>query len=135
MASSFSIESFVSLPPIRRAEAISAGLPAAALRTLTDDASITMTDLAKIVAPRRTLDRRLKDGGALSTDESNRLARFIGILDLATDIFGGREAAMAWLDGPKRRFDGKSPIALLDSDTGAKLVEEILQQARHGFTA
>src|SRR3546814_14164993 len=70
-----------------------------------------------------------------SPDESDRFARFVTVLDLASGIFGSRAAAMGWLGAPKRRLDGERPLDLLKTDAGTRLVEDILEQARHGFTA
>lgn len=57
------------------------------------------------------------------------------VLDLATNVFGCREEAIAWLSEPKCAFDGRIPFDLMASAEGARLVEEHLQRSRHGFFA
>jgi putative toxin-antitoxin system antitoxin component (TIGR02293 family) len=135
MATAFSLDKFISAPPLKRAEAVAKGLPAKAIRDLVADRAVSLADVARVVGPRRTLDRRLKENKRLSPEESDRLARFAATLDLATQIFGSRAAAMDWLTTPKRRFDDEAPLNLLKSDAGTRVVEEILEQGRHGFTA
>ena len=135
MATAFNLDSFIKSPALKRAEAVAKGLPAKAIRDLVADRAVSLADVARVVGPRRTLDRRLKDNKRLSPEESDRLARFVATLDLAATIFGGREAAMCWLGSPKRRFEGETPLSLLRTDAGTRLVEEVLQQGRHGFTA
>jgi putative toxin-antitoxin system antitoxin component (TIGR02293 family) len=135
MATAFSLDKFIKAPALKRAEAVAKGLPAKAIRDLVADRTVSLADVSRVVGPRRTLDRRLKDNKRLSPEESDRLARFAATLDLATQIFGGRTAAMDWLTTPKRRFDGEAPLNLLKTDAGTRLVEEVLQQGRHGFTA
>jgi putative toxin-antitoxin system antitoxin component (TIGR02293 family) len=135
MATAFSLDAFTAAPPLERAHAVSAGLPAKAVRDLVADPAITLADVARIVGPRRTIDRRLKENKPLSPDESDRFARFVTVLAQATAIFGNRAAAMQWLGTPKRRFEGEKPLDLLTTDAGTRLVEEVLEQARHGFTA
>lgn len=135
MATAFALEDFVRAPALDQARAVAAGLPAKAVRDLVADPAISVADVARVVAPRRTIDRRLKEDAPLSPEESDRFARFVTVLGLAETIFGGRPAAMAWLGGPKRRFGGERPITLLRTDAGTRLVERVLQQARHGFTA
>lgn len=135
MATAFKLEHFVAAPPLEQAEAVARGLPAAAVRDLVADRVVSLADVARIVGPRRTIDRRLKENERLSPDESDRLARFINILHLATSIFGSKAVAMRWLGGAKLRFDGKTPLELVKSDAGTRLVEEILLQARHGMSA
>lgn len=129
------LDLFTASAPLDRARAVAEGLPVRAIRDLAADPAVTLADIASVVGPRRTIDRRLKENGRLSPEESDRFARFVAVLDLAAGIFGGRGAAMRWLGAPKSRFDGERPIALLVSDAGTRLVEEMLQQARHGFTA
>ena len=135
MAVKFSLKRYEAAPPLARARAVAAGLPVAALRELVADEAVTLADLAGLVGPRRTLHRRLAEDERLTPEESDRLARFIRILDLAAAIFGGRRPAMAWLSAAKRRLDGERPLDLLRTDAGTQLVEDLLQQARHGFVA
>ncbi|MGF1549293.1 MAG: antitoxin Xre/MbcA/ParS toxin-binding domain-containing protein [Sphingomonadaceae bacterium] len=129
------LQRFDEAPPLRKARAIDRGLPAGALADLVADPAISMADVARVVGPRRTLDRRLQEGRRLSPEESDRLARLLRILGLAAEIFGDRARAMDWLGSPKRRFEGERPLVLLRSDEGTRLVEETLLQARHGFAA
>lgn len=126
---------FTTSTPLDRARAIAAGLPARAVRDLVADPAVTMADVARVVGPRRTIDRRLKEDTRLSPEESDRFARFVAVLDLAAGVFGDRAAAMRWLGSPKARLGDERPIDLLASDAGTRLVEEMLEQARHGFTA
>lgn len=135
MATHFSLQKFRTAQPLARARAIARGLPAKAVRDLVADKSVTLADVANVVGPRRTLQRRLADDERLTPEESDRLARFITVLDLATDMFGGRRAAMDWMGSPQRRLEGSTPLELLKTDAGTRLVEEVLLQARHGFAA
>lgn len=135
MATRFSLEKFRAARPLARAKAVAAGLPARAVRELVADKVVSLSDVAGIVGHKRTLQRRLAANERLTPEESDRLARFIAVMDLATEVFGDGQAAMAWLGSPKRRLDGARPIDLLKSDAGTRLVEEILDRARHGFAA
>ena len=85
-------------PPLERARQVAAGLPVAAVRELVSDPAVTVADVARVVAPRRTLDRRLKTGQDLTPEESDRFARLARVLALTTRVWGTRERAMAWLD-------------------------------------
>lgn len=135
MATAFSLESFTRQAPLKRAKAIENGLPARVLRDLVKDPAVTIAAVARVVAPRRTLDRRLKENSALSLEESDRLSRFIDLLELTTKVFGSRADAMAWLSEPKDAFEDEIPLNLLRSDAGTRAVEEHLLRIRHGFFA
>lgn len=135
MATAFSLENFNKQPPMKRVKAIENGLPVTVVRDLVADPAVTIADLARVIGPRRTLDRRLKENARLTAEESDKFTRFLSILQLTTHIFGTRAEAMGWLGTPKRRFEGERPLDMLRTDAGARLVEELLQQSRHGFMA
>ncbi len=99
------------------------------------DGEITLTDLARFLTPRRTLDRRLKENQRLTTDESDRLARFMTILELCEYIFGDRHEAMDWLRTDLWTFDHQAPIELLKTSAGADTVNNLLERSRHGMLA
>lgn len=135
MATAFTLDAFIASDGLTRARAVARGLPAKAVRDLVSDPAITIADLARVVAPRRTIDRRLKNDSALSPDESDRLQRFVSVLNEATRLFGSRAAAMDWLSTPKAVFDGERPIDLLRTAAGADVVEELFLRASHGMLA
>lgn len=135
MATAFELAEFLEAPALEQAQTIAKGLPAKALRDLVADRTVSLADVARVVAPRRTIDRRLKDDTPLSPEESDRFARFAMVIGLAGQVLGSRAKAMEWLVSPKHRLDGERPITLLKSDVGTRLIEEILLQARHGFAA
>ncbi|MBY0282738.1 MAG: DUF2384 domain-containing protein [Sphingomonas sp.] len=135
MATSFSLDKFASASPLDRARAVARGLPVSALRDLVADRSMTLADVARAVGARRTLDRRLKEGTPLSPRESDRLARLVTVLGLATEIFGDRAEAMRWLGEPKAQLDDQAPLDLMKTDVGARAVEDYVLQMRHGFFA
>ena len=69
----------------------------------------------------------------LTIEESDRVVRLIRALSLAESIYGGRERALAWLRKSHPRLDGRTPLSLLKTDTGARIVEELLIQIDEGM--
>ena len=57
------------------------------------------------------------------------------ITSLAELVFGEPERAWRWMRKPKRSFRGKTPIELLASEAGARIVEEMLVQIDDGMAA
>ena len=135
MATAFSLDTFLKGPSLSRVRQVEQGLPASAMRQLVDGKAVTLADLAGIVAPRRTLDRRLADNAPLTPEESDRLARFAEVLALATHVFGDRAAAMEWLRAPQFDFDGTPPISLMRTYSGGDLVTDLLNRFRYGMLA
>lgn len=96
---------------------------------------ISDQEIYDLIAPRRTLAHRKSRHELLTHEESDRAVRVARVTALAEEVFGEDEKAARWLRKPKSRFDGKAPLALLLTDAGSRLVEEMLLQLDYGFTA
>lgn len=90
-------------------------------------------EIYRIVAPRRTLDRRRKNDELLTLAESDRVQRLERIRGEAVRVFGAEEKADRWLRKPNRALENAVPIELLESETGAQVVEEMLVRIEHGM--
>jgi uncharacterized protein (DUF2384 family) len=55
--------------------------------------------------------------------------------DQAVRVIGEKEKALYWLGEPKRRFEGRTPIQMLRTDLGGRMVEEMLGQIYYGMFA
>jgi putative toxin-antitoxin system antitoxin component (TIGR02293 family) len=135
MATALQIEGFGRVIAPEHVRVVEAGLPVKMLRVIMRDYGFTVGDLAKVVAPRRTLDRRLKAGERLTVEESDRLARLMRLLDIATDIFKNKDWVHDWLVRAKPVLGNRVPLDLIATDAGGRLVEEELLQIKYGFFA
>lgn len=108
------------------------GLSYAALEAVASRFEIPMATLVHVlhIAP-RTLARR-KKARRLSRDESDRLLRLARVAALAEETLGNRRKAATWLRRPNRALGGTSPLDLLDTDLGARHVEQVLGRIAHG---
>jgi putative toxin-antitoxin system antitoxin component (TIGR02293 family) len=79
----------------------------------------------------RSLQRR-RHSGRLARHESDRLYRFARMLGLAQIALGDRERALRWLKRGNRALGGVSPIAALDTELGARQVEQVLGRIAYG---
>jgi putative toxin-antitoxin system antitoxin component (TIGR02293 family) len=95
----------------------------------------SMDELYRLVAPRRTLARRIATGEPLTVSENDGALRVVRIMELAEQVFGEREKAQRWLRKPNRGMGGIVPVDLLQSESGAVLVEQALHQIDHGIYA
>ena len=113
-------------------ERIRAGLPYSALQAVTARFDIALSELLLILhLPPRTLARRRRTR-VLSRDESDRLVRLGRICALAEEIRGNPVRTGRWLREPKPALGDTRPIRWLDTDIGAKEVEEVLIRIAHG---
>lgn len=119
-------------PDAAYAEVVRRGLPTRLLDRLVRGGVITGVEAERLVAPRRTLAHRRQKRQPLSAAESDRLARVLRIVAYAQDTFGDPEKAGRWLRRPNRALAGREPLALLDTDGGARAVEAVLGRLAHG---
>ena len=111
------------------------GLPFASLESLGQAYAIDQKSLAAILAiPERTLARRKREK-RLRADESDRLLRVARIAALAEATLGGREAAVRWLHRPNRALGSAVPLRHLDTELGAREVEDVLGRIAHGIAS
>ncbi|WP_162789273.1 MULTISPECIES: antitoxin Xre/MbcA/ParS toxin-binding domain-containing protein [Sphingomonas] len=133
MAETSSVSELARVDSSRHLAAVEAGLPVKMLRVMMRDYGLTLTNLAGVIAVRRTLERRLDSGERFTLEESERLARLVRALDLAGEIFDDRARAREWLTDVKHSFGDRSPLSLLKTEAGGRWVEERLLQLKYGI--
>lgn len=89
----------------------------------------------EMIIPKRTLQHRVSKGQDLSREESERAYRVACILAQADETFGNHKKGLSWLNKPLRQLDNQKPLDVLDTDVGARAVEELLGQIHEGFFA
>jgi putative toxin-antitoxin system antitoxin component (TIGR02293 family) len=114
---------------------VESGVPLTTMSTFAESSGLPLKDLYEVVIPARTLKHRRARREPLSRDESDKLARLVRVFDHAVSVFGNPEGARAWLDKPKKRFDNRTPLAMLRTEIGGRMVEEMLGQIDEGMFA
>jgi putative toxin-antitoxin system antitoxin component (TIGR02293 family) len=113
-------------------EKVKAGLPYASFEALIGKFGLAREEAAAALhLPKRTIARRKKER-KLQADESDRLLRLARISALAAATLGSEEKALWWLRRPNRALGNQAPLDLVDSDIGARQVEEVLGRIDHG---
>jgi putative toxin-antitoxin system antitoxin component (TIGR02293 family) len=112
---------------------IEAGLPTGVIQHFLER-GLTKPEVFTIVNERTLKHRRAKKQ-PLSREESERAVRTARILARAEAVFGEREAALQWLRASKKRFEGRTPMQMLATEPGGRMVEEMLIQADEGMFA
>lgn len=109
-------------------------LPTAAIDSLVRS-GLTDAEVYQLIVPRRTLSHRIAKHQPLSKEESDKAVRVARITSMAESVFGEPERAWRWMRKAQPRFAGKTPVAMLATDAGARLVEELIVQIDHGIFA
>jgi putative toxin-antitoxin system antitoxin component (TIGR02293 family) len=109
------------------------GLPTGSITVLAGKLHIGNSILSgKLGIPQRTWTRRLSQALLLTPAESDRTVRMARVFANAVEMIGDEEKAIEWLSTPNRALGGDRPLDLLDTDTGARLVEDILGRIAYG---
>jgi len=112
--------------------AIREGFPQAVVREVMDGAGLTLKELAaSLDLSARSLQRRRREG-RLARYESDRLYRLARLVALAKYYLGNETAATRWLKRPNRALGGQTPLALIDTEPGARAVENVLGRIAYG---
>ena len=113
-------------------DAIRGGFPQSVVEEVMRAAGISRKELATILdlSP-RSLQRRRREG-RLARFESDRLYRLARIVALAKQYIGDVEMARRWLKRPNRALGGKIPLEILDTELGARAVEDVLGRIAYG---
>jgi len=114
------------------AKIVENGLPTESLALLKQK-GLTSTEIAEIVISPRTLKHRKARGEQLSHEETDRLVRVARIAVLAEEVFGTRDKALGWLRSTNKRIGDRTPLSMLNSDSGGRLVENMLWQIDEGI--
>jgi len=110
---------------------VEGGLPTDSVSHLRD-LGLNFTEVAEIISP-RTLKHRKARGEDLSGAETDRIVRVARILALASRIFANREKALLWLRSTDEALQQRTPLSLLHTEFGGRLVESLLWQIDEGI--
>ena len=117
-------------------QAIRAGLPYATLEALEERLGLAHCDLlAVLLVGWRRDPRPAKLRRHISPLESDRLYRVAHITQLTAQTLGSMETARAWLRRANRAPGGNTPLSMLDTEIGARQVEEVLAHIDFGMYA
>jgi putative toxin-antitoxin system antitoxin component (TIGR02293 family) len=114
--------------------AVRQGLPVSAVDELVESGAISAIEVYDVVLPRKTLANR-RAVGSLTADQSDKLIRVGRIIAKAETTFGSPEKAAHWLRRPTAPLNGEEPLRMLDTEAGARVVEELLSKIDHGIAA
>lgn len=134
MSTTTEIDEYIGVSPrsdYHLAEIVERGLPTETIAHLREK-GLSFSEVSEIVISPRTLKHRKARGEQLSTEETDRMVRVARIVTLAGRVFGDHEKGLAWLRFPDDRLNGRSPLSMLHTESGGRLVEDMLWQIDEG---
>jgi len=110
------------------------GLPLTTVSRMTRH-GLTRDEVHSLVIHRRTFKHRKSNKQKLSQEESDRAIRAARLLSRAQATLGDAASALQWMRQPKARFQGRTPLQMMVTEAGGRLVEEMLLQIDEGMFA
>jgi putative toxin-antitoxin system antitoxin component (TIGR02293 family) len=135
MSTNLNIQPFVGISPqsdFNLAEIVEEGIPTDSITYLRDH-GLTFLEVSSIVISPRTLKHRKARGEKLSNEETERAIRVGRILALAGQIFGNHDKALLWLRTADDRLNNRTPLSMLPTEAGGRVVESMLWQIDDGI--
>jgi len=113
-------------------KALRDGFPMTVVEEIMNASGLTLKQLTESLdlSP-RSLQRRRREG-RLARHESDRIYRLARIVALAKHYLGNNETATKWLQRPNRALGGSTPLQLIDTELGARTVENVLGRIAYG---
>ena len=128
MAAHVTLKDYIGIAPasgLELAELVERGLPLESLNLL-KTRGLTFTEMGATVISPRTLKHRKSRGENLSPEETDRAVRVASMIALADEVFGSHEKALLWLRSEDDRLGGRTPLSMLGTESGGRLVESQL---------
>lgn len=117
-------------------ELLRAGLPWSATHTMAVIAGLTDNALGEALRLRTGQEAtNALEEGRLSTEDSNKIARVIRVLQYATMVLDDDDAACRWIGSRVRTLGSVTPMSLLDTLAGYELVMAALARLEAGTCA
>lgn len=111
------------------------GFPFKSFESATHFLGIDQRELASAIGiDRRTLVRQ-KEKSVLRQGDSEKLLRLANVVVRAVEIFEDKSSAISWLQASNKSLGNVSPLSLLYTELGAKLVTNTLGRIEQGVFA
>jgi putative toxin-antitoxin system antitoxin component (TIGR02293 family) len=132
MATNLNILGIASESEFELAEIVEKGIPTDTIAFLRHS-GLTFSEVSSIVISPRTLKHRKARGQNLSHEETERVVRVGRVLALADQIFASHDKALLWLRTPDDRLNNRTPLSMLPTEAGGRLIEKMLWQIDEGI--
>jgi putative toxin-antitoxin system antitoxin component (TIGR02293 family) len=112
--------------------AVKAGLETRVFVDLARRLGVSEARLAEVTGIAPTTLTRRKRAGVLTPAEGEHVLRLAALLERAAQVFGEEADGADWLGTPNLALGGATPLALADTELGAREVDDLLGRIEHG---
>ncbi len=109
------------------------GIPSRAINSVLENTSVSRAQLSSILHINDLDIKQYDEQEKLSIDQSNILYEFARLYVRGLDILGDKQTLDQWLNRQNLALGEKTPLELLDTIEGFRLVDNLLAQIEYGF--
>lgn len=111
------------------------GISKKSLLKLADIASLSLKQIAELLPVSLRTLQRYDDDDLLPPEVSEHVLHIAEVLGRGTEVFNNRKQLQQWLQTPSVSLAGQTPVSLLDTSFGARMVTDELGRLEHGVYA
>lgn len=109
------------------------GISKQAVNTVLEKTGVSRLQLSNILHISTRQLGRYEEQDKLSVEQSNFLYEFTRLYVRALNVLGDKQTVDQWLSRSNLALGEKSPLELLDTTEGFRLVDDVLAQIKYGF--
>jgi putative toxin-antitoxin system antitoxin component (TIGR02293 family) len=109
------------------------GITKASVVSVSQFLGVSMERMSDLLHTSHRTIQRKRDDESLGIYASEQTIEVAEVLSKGLDLFGTRERLTAWLNTPLWALGGKTPLSLLDTSYGTKLILKELGRLEHGI--
>jgi len=109
------------------------GIPKQAVNAVLEKTGVSRLQLSNILHISTRQLGRYEEQDKLSVEQSNFLYEFTRLYIRGLNVLGDKQTVDQWLSRPNLALGEKSPLELLDTIEGFRLVDNVLAQIEYGF--
>jgi putative toxin-antitoxin system antitoxin component (TIGR02293 family) len=112
---------------------IKKGYAFSTFKSLAQEMTISLKDLAKVTGIASTTLHRRENKGRLDSKESERIYLIGSLFELAVKVLGNVENAQEWFKTPQSALNNESPLLHSETLPGADAVRDLLFAMEYGI--
>ncbi|MEX2600661.1 MAG: antitoxin Xre/MbcA/ParS toxin-binding domain-containing protein [Balneolaceae bacterium] len=118
--------------PLDQVEIARRGISKKSLLKIAEWSSLSIRELSALLPVTLRTIQRYRDDELLDPNVSERALLIVEVLEKGMEVFNSRETLQTWLHTPMPAFDQQTPLSLLDTGFGARMVMDTLGRIEHG---
>ena len=111
------------------------GLPKRAVTNLMKHIGFSLHQMAELLPISERTLQRYGSNKLLDQSVTEHLLDVAMVVTRGTEVFGSKSKFLSWLESPVMALENRTPMELLDSRFGVKLVLDELGRIEHGIVA